>query len=81
MKKKGDSTHRRTCHWGWGLQQQPPPPPQILGNSDILGIAAREIWAKPIFTKLCMFGFFFPLKELFFILSLSRRCKGSYIGR
>ena len=42
-----------------GLQQQPPPPPQILGNSDILGIAAREIWAKPIFTKLCMFGFFF----------------------
>ena len=57
------------------------PPPQILGNSDILGIAAREIWAKPIFTKLCMFGFFFPLKELFFILSLSRRCKGSYIGR
>ena len=58
-----------------------PPPPQILGNSDILGIAAREIWAKPIFTKLCMFGFFFPLKELFFILSLSRRCKGSYIGR
>ena len=44
---------------GAGELQQTPPPPQILGNSDILGIAAREIWAKPIFTKLCMFGFFF----------------------
>ena len=36
--------------------------------------AAREILAKPIFTKVSVFQFvsFFSLKEIFFILSLSK---------
>ena len=53
IEKTGDSTHRRTCRWGWGAATAPPlPPPRILG-------AAREIWANQIFTKVSMFRFAF----------------------
>ena len=48
----------------WGLPTLPPPS-QILGNPDFG--AAREILAKPIFTKVSMFRFVFLfLWEIFF---------------
>ena len=61
----------------WGLPTLPPPS-QILGNPDFG--AAREILAKPIFTKVSMFRFVFLfLWEVFFFLfyGLSRRGKAS----
>ena len=48
----------------WGLPTLPPPS-QILGNPDFG--AAREILAKPIFTKVSMFRFVFLfLWEIYF---------------
>ena len=66
IEKTGDSTHRRTCRWGWGAATAPPPaPPRILG-------AAREIWANQIFTKVSMFrfAFFFFERVIFFYFEL-----------
>ena len=58
----------------------PPPPlssPEFWETQNFL--AAREILAKPIFTQVSVFRFvfFFSLKAIFFILSLSRRGKVS----
>ena len=81
IEKAGDSTHRRTCRWGWGAATPPSPRPSECWATQIFG-AAREIWANQIFNKVSMFrfAFFFSWKELFFfILSLSQRGKASKI--
>ena len=56
----GDSTHERTGRGSWGLPP-PRPPPLPLPNFGQLRFfwAAREILAKPIFTKVSMFRFVF----------------------
>ena len=68
IEKTGDSTHRRTCHWGRGAATPPSPHPSKFWATQIFG-AAREIWGNQIFTKVSMFRFvfFFSLKELFYI--------------
>ena len=78
IEKTGDSTHRRTCRWGWGAATPPSPAPPEFWATKILG-AAREIWANQIFTKVFMFrfAFFFFERVIFFILSLSRCGKAS----
>ena len=78
--KKGDSTHRGTCHWGWGAATPPPPPPAPPNFEQLRFLGAtRKIWADQILTKVSMFRFvfFFFERVIFFILSLSRRGKAS----
>ena len=75
IEKTGDSTHR--CRWSWGAATPPSPRPLKFWATQIFW-AAGEIWADQIFTKVSMFRFvFFSLKELLFILSLSRRGKAN----
>ena len=50
IEKTGDSTHRRTCRWGWGGWNTPLPPPfQILRDSDFWG--SKRNLGKPNFHK------------------------------
>lgn len=56
IEKTGDSTHRRTCRWGWGAETPPSSRPSKFCATQIFG-AAREIWANQIFTKVSMFRF------------------------
>ena len=58
IEKTGDSTHRRTCRWGWGGEVETPPSPRSskFCATQIFG-AARDIWANQIFTKVSMFRF------------------------
>ena len=63
-----------------GLQQTPPPPPNF-GQLRYFGHRSKRNLGEANFYKTLHVWVFFSLKELFFILSLSRRCKGSYIGR
>ena len=67
--KKGDSTHRGTCHWGWGAAtpDPPPPPPQILSNSDFWGQQEKFGQTKFLQKFPCFVSSFFSLKELFFL--------------
>ena len=58
IEKTGDSTHRRTCRWGWGAATPPFPCPPEFWATKILG-AAREIWVNQIFIKVSMFRFAF----------------------
>ena len=37
IEKKGDSTHRRTCRWGWGAAIPPSPCPPEFWATKILG--------------------------------------------
>ena len=66
--KKSDSTHRGTCHWGWGAATPPPSPrPSKFWATQIFG-ATREIWADQIFTKVSMFRFvFFFFERVIFL--------------
>ena len=65
-----------------GCHRRPPlPPPPTFWATQIFW-AAREILAKPIFAKVSMFRLlrlFFLWKRYFFIWSLSRRGKVSFI--
>ena len=58
IEKTGDSTHRRTCRWGWGAATPPYPRPLKFWATQIFW-AAREIWADQIFAKVSMFRFVF----------------------
>ena len=82
IEETGDSTHERTGRGSWGLPPPPPlPPPPKFWATQIFW-AAREILAKPIFAKVSMFRLlrlFFLWKRYFFIWSLSRRGKVSFI--
>ena len=73
IEKTGDSTHRRTCRWGWGAATAPPPaPPEFWGQQEKFG-QTKFLQKFP-----CFVSPFFSLKELFFfILSLCRRSKAS----
>ena len=47
--KKGDSTHRGTCHWGWGAATHPLPRPSKFWVTQIFGVT-RNL-GKPNFYK------------------------------
>ena len=67
IEKTGDSTHRRTCHWGRGAATPPSPRPSKFWATQIFG-AARETWGNQIFTKFpCFVSSFFFLERVIFL--------------